>query len=149
MELRIFGITFRGSWRFGDDPRAQGPVTTPALQPIPVPFAVARTGSADAREILTGHSFATLKAAYGQSLAIARQMLRDGTHCKDASGFAALCFGLDLLGTMLPIDGIPKDHLAALLPGQPLRRRPPDDGDTTPPLPSKKPRKRGRGNDRD
>ncbi len=149
MEFRIFGITFRLSWSFGVDSGSQAQAVISALPPIPVPFLVTPNGTEKALAIMGEHPIAALKTAYAQSLTIARQMLRDGTSREDASGFTALCLGLDILGSKLPFDDIPKDHASAFLPAKVTYRRPSDDGDTAPPLPPKKPRKRGRGNDRD
>lgn len=145
MELRIFGVTFRLFWSFDVDSVSQAQT---ALPPIPIPFLVARNGTADALAILREHPIAALKAAYGQSLTIARQMLRDGMHHQDAPGFAALCLGLDILGAKLPIAGIPKDHHGALLPSMQSRQCLPDEGNTDPILPPK-PKKKDRGNDHD
>lgn len=117
--------------------------------PIPVPFAICATEVLEAREMLARRPVAELRTAYGQSLAIARQMVRDGVNRRDASDFEALCLGLDLLGLRLPGIKAPECHFTALQPRQSRRRRPLDDSNTDPILLPKKPRKKDRGNDRD
>lgn len=114
--------------------------------PIPVPFAICATEVLEAREMLARRPVAELRTVYGQSLAIARQMVRDGVNPSD---FEALCLGLDLLGLRLPGIKAPECHFTALQPRQSRRRRPLDDSNTDPILLPKKPRKKDRGNDRD
>lgn len=117
--------------------------------PLQIPFVVRANRVHEAREMLARRPVAELRTAYGQSLATAQQMVRDGVNRRDASGFEGLCLGLDLLGIHLPGIKAPECHSIALQPVQPRRRRPLDDGNTDPILPPQKPKRKDRGNDRD